>query len=131
MHALAGTVADWALAVAVLYEPLEDVLGVSPVLALLAPDKPHLDVSAHAGLLGRLLSLRTHCLPSYLLIAGLGLLELHLVVDHTNRVQAHGAPWDHLAALAGAGDHFHVLLVEVECFARIHEVLHLVLNREG
>lgn len=47
MHALTGTVTHGALRMVVLEEPLQYVLCVPSMLALLAPNEPHLDVSSH------------------------------------------------------------------------------------
>jgi hypothetical protein len=48
-HALALAVTDRALCLVVFHEPLQNMLCVAAMLALLAPYKPHLYVSAKAA----------------------------------------------------------------------------------
>ena len=112
-----------ALLLAVPVEPFEDVLCMPAMLALLAPDKPHLEVAtAHVqGDSGRLV------------LQELGLfLMLHLVVEDPDVLQADGAGGDGFAALADTCDQLDVLLVQVHhCLALVDEALHLLLNGVG
>ena len=93
------------------------------MLALLAPDEPHLEVAtAHVQ--------RDSCC---LVLQELGLfLMLHLVVEDPDVLQADGAGGDGFAALADTRDQLDVLLVQVhDCLALLDEALDLLLDGVG
>ncbi len=112
-----------ALLLVVPVEPFKDMLGVPSVLALLAPDEPHLEVTtAHV-----------HRGSSRLVLHELRLfLMLHLVVQDPDVLEADGAGRDGFPALADTRDQLDVLLVQVHhCLALLDETLDLLLNCVG
>jgi hypothetical protein len=112
-----------ALLLAIPVEPFKDVLCMPSVLALLAPDEPHLEVAtAHV-----------HRGCSRLVLQELRLfLMFHLVVQDTDVLEADGAGWDGFAALANTRDQLDVLLVQVhDCLSLIYEALDLLFYGVG
>jgi hypothetical protein len=104
-------------------EPFKDVLCMPSVLALLAPDEPHLEVAtAHV-----------HRGSGRLVLQELRLfLMLHLVVQDPDVLEADGAGWDGFAALTNTRDQLDVLLVQIHnCLALLDEALDLLLDSVG
>ena len=112
-----------ALLLAVPVKPFEDVLCMPSVLALLAPDEPHLEVAtAHV-----------HRAIGRLVLQELRLfLMLHLIVKDPDVLEADSAGWNGFAALADTRDQLDVLLVQVHnCLALLDEALDLLLDCVG